>query len=52
MEITSVNTRRVSCDGGDEDLGHPKVYIEIKKGEDRAECPYCGKTFIYNPNEE
>lgn len=52
MDVVSANTRHVSCDGGDEDLGHPKVYLEIKQGVDRVECPYCGKTFVYTPDEE
>ncbi len=43
--IQEVNTRTVSCDGGDEDLGHPKVYLTIGRSNE-IECPYCGKTFV------
>lgn len=46
-EVVIVNTRHVSCDGGQKELGHPKVYLEIKKGIDSIDCPYCGKTFEF-----
>ena len=46
-EVVVVHTRHVSCDGGQGELGHPKVYIEIKQGVDKVECPYCGKKFEY-----
>ena len=53
MDIVSSKTRHVSCDGeAESSLGHPKVYLEIKPGVDRVECPYCGKTFVYAPEEE
>lgn len=38
-------TRTVSCDGGDEDLGHPKVYLEIVPNDDSIICPYCSQEF-------
>lgn len=47
QEVTIVNERHVSCDGGQGELGHPKVYLEIKKGVEKIDCPYCGKTFEY-----
>ena len=43
-EIIHVKTRSVSCDGGAEPLGHPKVYLRIP-GEQVA-CPYCSRIFI------
>ncbi|MCE3233026.1 MAG: hypothetical protein K0R98_1283 [Rickettsiaceae bacterium] len=35
---------KVSCDGGNTSLGHPKVYLEFGK-KTVVECPYCGKKF-------
>lgn len=45
--IITSNTRHVACDGGKGELGHPKVYLEIKKGLEKAVCPYCSQTFVY-----
>jgi len=42
-----VNTRKVSCKGGPEPLGHPKVYLEIKADKNEINCPYCGQHFVY-----
>ena len=46
-----VDERKVSCDGGNGALGHPKVYLEIL-GNNQISCPYCGKLFIYKPSSE
>ena len=43
-------SRHVSCDGGGGELGHPKVYLEIK--EESITCPYCGKVFTYIEGDE
>lgn len=44
-ETETVETSRVSCDGGGGALGHPRVYLEI--GPSRAvDCPYCDKRFL------
>lgn len=43
-EITHVQTRAVSCDGGVGPLGHPKVYLRIP--EKQIACPYCSHIFI------
>ncbi|KAK7576043.1 hypothetical protein V9T40_012329 [Parthenolecanium corni] len=37
--------RIVWCDGGDEHLGHPKVYINLDKPGDHT-CGYCGLRFF------
>ncbi len=42
-ETITVETERLSCDGGDGDLGHPRVYLTMKNGE--VDCPYCGRHF-------
>lgn len=49
-EIIHVKTRSVSCDGGLEPLGHPKVYLRIP-GEQIA-CPYCSRIFILDGEAE
>ncbi len=46
-EIINVKTRAVSCDGGAEPLGHPKVYLRIVDAQ--ITCPYCSKLFILEP---
>ncbi|XP_011501093.1 PREDICTED: NADH dehydrogenase [ubiquinone] iron-sulfur protein 6, mitochondrial [Ceratosolen solmsi marchali] len=39
-----VKERIVSCDGGDELLGHPKVYINLDQPGNHT-CGYCGIRF-------
>lgn len=45
-EIIYINSEKVSCDGGDGALGHPKVYLTIPKNENSITCPYCSRNFI------
>ena len=47
-ETLYVNQKRLSCDGGGGALGHPRVFLEMG-GDDRVECPYCDRLFIYAP---
>ena len=47
-----VNARHVSCDGGGGELGHPKVYLEIKEGTDEILCPYCSRHFVFETPED
>ncbi|XP_065914995.1 NADH dehydrogenase [ubiquinone] iron-sulfur protein 6, mitochondrial-like [Dysidea avara] len=44
--ISVVKGNHVWCDGGDEPLGHPKVYINLDKP-GVHDCGYCGKKFVY-----
>ena len=44
-EIIEVDETRVSCDGGEGSLGHPRVYLEMG-GENFVECPYCDRKFV------
>jgi len=48
-EIIYVASRRVACDGGLGALGHPRVYLEMGE-EDRVECGYCDRLYIYKPD--
>lgn len=47
-----VPSRYVSCDGQKGELGHPKVYLEIKEGVNEAYCPYCSKHFVFTPSDK
>ena len=40
-EIKIVDTYRVSFDGGEGALGHPRVWLQISKEQGWVECPYC-----------
>jgi uncharacterized Zn-finger protein len=44
-----VNSKQISCkgDGQKGDLGHPLVYLEIKKN-GHIKCPYCSRQFFYS----
>jgi len=44
-EVIEVDDTRVSCDGGQGSLGHPRVYLEMGD-ETFVECPYCDRKFI------
>ncbi|XP_071785222.1 NADH dehydrogenase [ubiquinone] iron-sulfur protein 6, mitochondrial-like [Asterias amurensis] len=41
-----VNTNNVWCDGGDPNLGHPKVFINLDIPGPHA-CGYCGLRYVY-----
>jgi uncharacterized Zn-finger protein len=43
-ETITVDTTKLFCDGGNEDLGHPRVYLTMKNGS--VDCPYCGRHFV------
>ncbi len=46
-EIEFVKERAISCQGLEAPYDHPLIYLEIKDGIDKIDCPYCGKEFIY-----
>jgi len=50
-EVTEVENTRVSCDGGEGSLGHPRVYLEMGD-EDFVECPYCDRKFVLRAGAE
>tara|TARA_B100001123_G_C14573957_1_gene735412 strand:+ start:52 stop:213 length:162 start_codon:yes stop_codon:yes gene_type:complete len=39
------NIETISCDGGEDSLGHPTVYYTFD-GQNIIVCNYCGKTYI------
>ena len=47
--VISPDTETISCDGGDDSLGHPTVYYSFKE-KNKVVCSYCGK--IYKKNIE
>lgn len=42
----TVTERTTYCDGGNVKLGHPRVYINLDKGQNT--CGYCGQKFNYD----
>ena len=40
-----INTETISCDGGQDSLGHPAVYYTFNQS-NQIVCGYCGKTYI------
>ena len=43
-EIIEVETEIVGCDGGDDALGHPLVYLKMEQ-QGEVDCPYCGRKY-------
>ena len=46
-ETRIVNTYRVSCDGAEGALGHPRVWLQIPADKGWVECGYCDCKFIH-----
>lgn len=44
-ETITVESKTISCDGGDGALGHPRVWLEMGRA-DHIDCPYCGRRFV------
>ena len=44
-EIEYANSKKLSCNGLDGPLGHPKVYLDMGD-KNQIICPYCSKLFI------
>ncbi|MBM5781875.1 MAG: zinc-finger domain-containing protein [Pelagibacterales bacterium] len=45
FEVLHVNSKKVSCDGGNKSSSHPLVYLNMGNNESIV-CPYCSKTFV------
>lgn len=43
-ETIEVHDRTVACDGGNEPLGHPRVFLYIER--QSVICPYCSRLFV------
>lgn len=46
-ETKIVDTYRVSCDGGEGALGHPRVWLQIDGETGWVECPYCDARYVH-----
>jgi len=46
-ETKIVDTYRVSCDGGEGALGHPRIWLTIPRDIGWVECPYCGCRYVH-----
>jgi uncharacterized Zn-finger protein len=45
LEIIPVEGRIVACNGGDDPLGHPRVYLNLMPS-GKVECPYCSRLYV------
>ncbi len=45
VETIFVEEAVVACDGGNEPLGHPRVFLHIDDSR-QIDCPYCGRRYI------
>ncbi|MCI2394174.1 zinc-finger domain-containing protein [Aliiroseovarius sediminis] len=46
-ETKIVDSFKVSCDGGEGALGHPRVYLLIPAEDGWVECPYCDCKYVH-----
>ena len=44
-EKVASNVETISCDGGQDGLGHPAVYYNFSESNEVV-CGYCGKKYI------
>jgi len=44
-ETLYTDKSKISCDGAEGALGHPRVYLAMNK-DGQVECPYCDRLFI------
>ena len=46
-ETKIVDSHRISCDGGEGALGHPRVWLQIPQELGYVECPYCDARYVH-----
>lgn len=46
-EVKIVDSYRISCDGGGDALGHPRVWLSIPLDTGFVECPYCDAKYVH-----
>ena len=51
-ETKIVDSYRVSCDGGEGALGHPRVWLQMPEEHGWVECPYCDCKFVQKDSAE
>ena len=45
FETIYIDEMVAACNGGEEPLGHPRVYLNLASG-GKSECPYCSRLFV------
>lgn len=48
-EVIEVTSTRISCDGGEGALGHPRVWLSIDPKTGFVECGYCDRKYVLKP---
>ena len=51
-ETKIVESYRVSCDGGEGALGHPRVWLQIPNEDGWVECPYCDCKLVHKDHQK
>jgi uncharacterized Zn-finger protein len=51
-ETKIVDSYRISCDGGEGALGHPRVWLQIPSDKGWVECPYCDAKYVHQDHAE
>lgn len=46
-ETVVTTAYRLSCDGGEGALGHPRVWLQIPAETGFVECPYCDRKYVH-----
>jgi len=46
QKFAFVKDRKIFCPSEEENLSHPKIYIDLTKNNEKA-CVYCGKIFRF-----
>jgi NADH dehydrogenase (ubiquinone) Fe-S protein 6 len=47
--VVDADIESISCNGGDDDIGHPTVYYNFGE-KTEVVCGYCGKKFLKKKN--
>jgi uncharacterized Zn-finger protein len=45
-EVVTIDSDRVSCDGLDAGLGHPRVWLTVDTHTGFVDCTYCDRRFV------
>ncbi|GIL00020.1 MAG: hypothetical protein BroJett029_42280 [Alphaproteobacteria bacterium] len=51
VEVITVESTIVGCNGGGGALGHPLVYLNMTKT-GRVDCPYCSRRYVLKEGAE
>ena len=45
IDVVSVKTKKISCNGGGGSSAHPLIYLDMGE-KNEITCPYCSKKFV------